>query len=78
MEYSNSEQLLLGLLYDEKHSERNDLFVCKPDQVRLVSSFDKPPHDYLLDKDRLSMFLRAIKVSKLYKLTIYTLYKLCT
>ena len=79
MEYSNCEQSLLGLLYDEKHSERNDLFVCKPDQVRIVSYFDKSPHDFLLDKDRLNMFLRAMEVSKLYKTDdIYSLYKRCT
>ena len=79
MEYTNSEQSLLGILYDEKHPERNDIFTCKPDQVRLISSFDKISHDYLLNKERLNKFMTAMKVSKLYKTDdIYSLYKRCT
>ena len=65
IEYRNKDQSLLGILYDEKHPEQNDVFLCKPDEVRLISSFDKSSHDYLLNKERLNMFMRAMEVSTL-------------
>ena len=65
MEYANSNQSLLGILYDEKHPEHNDMFLCKPDEVRLISSFDTASHGYLLNEERLNMFMRAMEVSTL-------------
>ena len=76
IEYTDGEQSLLGILYNEKHPEQNDIFLCKPDQVKIISSFDKRLHDYLLNKERLNMFMKAMEVSALCKTDdIYSLYK---
>jgi hypothetical protein len=64
-EIANKDCYLLAIYYDKEHPERNDMFLELPEEVNLVSSLDKYTDDYLLDKDRLNKFLKAMDIDKI-------------
>ena len=63
-QYSSKDDYLLAIYYDEKHPERNDMFLAIPDEVTLISNLYSTTHDYLLNKDRLDRFLKAMAVEQ--------------
>ena len=62
---TDKELYLLAIHFDDKHPERNDMFLSIPDEVTLISSLEQYRHDYLLDKERLNKFLRAMEIEKM-------------
>ena len=62
---TDKELYLLAIHFDDKHPERNDMFLSIPDEVTLISSLESFRHDYLLDKERLNKFLRAMEIEKM-------------
>lgn len=63
-ELKSKDDYLLAIYYDEKHPERNDMFLAIPDEVTLISNLSGHSHDYLLDKKRLNSFLKAMQIDK--------------
>jgi hypothetical protein len=64
-ELKSKDDYLLAIYYDEKHPERNDMFLAIPDEVTLISNLTGHSHDYLLDKKRLNAFLKAMEIDKM-------------
>jgi hypothetical protein len=64
-ELSCKEDCLLAIYYDDKHPERNDMFLAIPDEVTLISNLHGKGNDYLLDKTRLNNFLKAMEIDKM-------------
>jgi hypothetical protein len=61
----SKDDYLLAIYYDEKHPERNDMFLAIPDGVTLTPALKEPSNDFLLNKTRLNNFLKAMEVEKL-------------
>jgi len=63
-EYSDKEDYILAIHYDEKHPERNDMFLAIPDQVKVIPTLDDNLNRYLLNKERLDMFLKEMGIDQ--------------
>ena len=55
---------LLAIYFDENNPQRNDMFLAVPDQVNPISYLTNESDKYLLNKDRLSNFLKAMELDK--------------
>jgi hypothetical protein len=62
---TNKDDYLLAIYYDEKHPERNDMFLTIPEEVNLIPDLEGKSHDYLLNKDRLHNFLDAMGIDQM-------------
>lgn len=60
----NKDQYLLAIYYDEKHPQRNDMFLAYPEQVTLIPHLSKGSDEYFLDKTRLNNFINAMELDK--------------
>ena len=64
-EYCKISDKLLAIYYDDKHPERNYMFLVAPDDIKLISNLTDEFSDYLLNKERLDKFLNTFDLTTL-------------
>ena len=77
-EYCKINDKLLAIYYDDRHPERNDMFLIDPNDIRLTSNLTDEFSDYLLNKKRLDKFLTSFNLLKIpNKYDVKSLTKRC-
>ena len=63
-EIKNKDDYLLAIYYDEQNPQRNDMFLAIPDKVTPISYLTNESDKYLLNKERLNNFIKAMELDK--------------
>ena len=63
-EYNNQKDKLLAISYDERHPERNEMFLVDPDDVVLIPSLNNSFNEYLLNEMTFDAFAKALKLDE--------------
>ena len=64
IELTNQEDKLLAISYDERHPERNEMFLVDPDDVVLIPSLNNSFNEYLLNEMTFDAFTKALKLDE--------------
>ena len=65
IELTNQKDKLLAISYDERHPERNEMFLVDPDDVVLIPSLNNSFNEYLLNEITFDAFAKALKLDEI-------------
>ena len=63
-EFETTSDKLLAIYYDERHPERNDMFLATPEEVTLIPTLSNKFSNFLMNSARLNQFITALQLDQ--------------
>ena len=63
-EFETTSDKLLAIYYDERHPERNDMFLATPEEVTLIPTLSNKFSNFLMNSVRLNQFISALQLDQ--------------
>ena len=63
-EFETTSDKLLAIYYDERHPERNDMFLATPEEVTLIPTLSNKFSNFLMNSARLNQFISALQLDQ--------------